>query len=234
MTMFLSGNGPIVVLAAAAGIAAILAAGRIAIRAADRRRAQRRRRQSLAPLAALKARIIGRKGEARVARRLDALRVVALHDVTLADERGVTQIDHVALSPHGLVVIETKNFSGEVRGDLDGEKWVRHRHGERFAFQNPLRQNYRHLKAVERAIGDRRVPVRGYILAVGPARFQGPLAHAVHSLDRLPEIFERTSGAPVDPALLEAAWSRLVRNVVAIARSPRLIPQVAGKDRYHG
>jgi hypothetical protein len=182
----------------------------------------------------MKAEIIGRKGEARVARCLNALGVVALHDIMLADERGVTQIDHVALTPDGLVVIETKNFSGEVRGEVDGEEWVRHYHGERFAFQNPLRQNYRHMKAVERAVGDRRVPIRGYVVAVGPARFLGEIAQAVHSLGQLPEMFSRPHRASVEPAVLDAAWGRLVRNVVAVAQSPRSMTQPVRMERTHG
>ena len=94
------------VLSAVGGIALLLVLKR-RIAAAPRRRA-------LAPLRDLKATLIGRKGEAGVGAALARLRLLALHDVVLADDRGVTQIDHLVRAGDGIVVIETKTYAGVI------------------------------------------------------------------------------------------------------------------------
>jgi hypothetical protein len=188
--------------------------GRESISQAVRRRtATERRRSALAPLRELKAVIIGRRGESRVAAVLALLGVPALHNVVLEDWRGRTQIDHIALTRHGFVVLETKTYSGTVAGAVGGAEWVQTVGGrkDRNRFQNPHRQNYRHVKAVELAVGDRRIPVRGYVVTAGAALFVGDLAASVVPLDRLGEIFRRPDEPGIDPATLAAAWSRIIR-----------------------
>jgi hypothetical protein len=163
----------------------------------------------------LKATIIGRRGESKVAAILAHLGVPALHNVVLEDGRGPTEIDHVALTRHGIVVLETKTYSGVITGAVNGGLWVQtvggHReHRETNRFQNPHRQNYRHVKAVELVAGDRRIPVRGYVVTAGTARFQGDLAASVVPLDRLAEIFRQREEPGIDPTSLAAAWYRIV------------------------
>lgn len=62
----------------------------------------------------------GRLGEwlvkTKVRRKLPADTYHAFHDVTLADEAGSTQIDHLFVSPFGLFVVETKNYKGWIFG----------------------------------------------------------------------------------------------------------------------
>ena len=50
----------------------------------------------------------------------------------------------------GIFVIETKNMSGWIFGSADQQKWTQvQKRGKRRSFQNPLRQNHAHVKAVE-------------------------------------------------------------------------------------
>ena len=75
----------------------------------------------LLAIAALKglfsARLKGAAGERAVARVLNRLGEAALHDIILPDGRGgLTQIDHVVLTQAGLLVVETKNYAGQVLG----------------------------------------------------------------------------------------------------------------------
>jgi len=72
-----------------------------------------------------------------------------LHNVTLNTPDGTTQIDHVFLSPYGLFVLETKNMSGWIFGSERQAQWTQKLYKHTFKFQNPLRQNYKHLKALE-------------------------------------------------------------------------------------
>ncbi|MEN9358739.1 MAG: hypothetical protein RL095_274 [Verrucomicrobiota bacterium] len=73
-----------------------------------------------------------------------------LNNVTLKLEDGsTTQIDHVIVSRFGIFVIETKNMAGWIFGKADQAQWTQtFPNGTKNSFQNPLRQNYRHLMAL--------------------------------------------------------------------------------------
>jgi len=64
---------------------------------------------------------VGKRGELAVTDALKSLPndYAMLNDLTLPDGRG--NIDHVIVAPHGLYVIETKNYSGRVK--CLGDKW---------------------------------------------------------------------------------------------------------------
>ena len=72
-----------------------------------------------------------------------------LNNVTLKLENGTTQIDHVLVSRFGVFVIETKHYKGWIFGDEKSREWTQVIWGRKYRFQNPLHQNYRHLKAVQ-------------------------------------------------------------------------------------
>lgn len=76
-----------------------------------------------------------------------------LHNVTLNTPDGTTQIDHVFLSPYGIFALETKNMSGWIFGSEKQAQWTQKLYKRTFKFQNPLRQNYKHLKALEATLG---------------------------------------------------------------------------------
>jgi len=60
-----------------------------------------------------------------------------------------TQIDHVIVSRYGIFVIELKNYSGWIFGDEKSKVWTQtFGKNRKFTFQNPLRQNYRHVMAI--------------------------------------------------------------------------------------
>jgi restriction system protein len=59
----------------------------------------------------------GRAGEAQVGAVLDRIGADTLHEVLLPDGRGgIIQIDHLILTGAGILVVETKNYSGLVFG----------------------------------------------------------------------------------------------------------------------
>jgi hypothetical protein len=110
--------------------------GASAQREYDRRHAQReaRAREKLGGLGVLLARVTdepqstaawkkGTDGEARAAARLDKLLdgsgVRLLHDRRMPGSRRAN-IDHVALGPGGITVIDTKNYRGKVRVERVG------------------------------------------------------------------------------------------------------------------
>lgn len=73
-----------------------------------------------------------------------------LNNVTLPlSNGGSTQIDHVIVSKYGIFVIETKNYKGWIYGNEKQRQWTQaFANGSKFKFQNPLRQNYLHIKTL--------------------------------------------------------------------------------------
>lgn len=104
--------------------------------------------------------------------RLDRQVYRRLHDVTLITPDGTTQIDHVFVSPFGIFVLETKHMKGWIFGGEKQAQWTQLFHKKRFTFQNPNRQNYKHLKALQAALGIGPDFVHSVIVFVGPSTFK--------------------------------------------------------------
>ena len=100
----------------------------------------------------------GKCGELFVAwvlkKRLDKNVYRILNDVMIPDSAGgTTQIDHIVLSPYGIFVIETKNMKGWIFGDRNSDKWMQQIYRCKNQFQNPFRQNYKHIVSLAELIG---------------------------------------------------------------------------------
>jgi hypothetical protein len=71
-----------------------------------------------------------------------------LNHITLRVKDETTQIDHVLVSRFGIFVIETKDYAGWIFGGQGDRYWTQVLYGSKFRFQNPIRQNYKHVSAV--------------------------------------------------------------------------------------
>lgn len=116
----------------------------------------------------------GARGERRVHKALtsvlDEKDYQVLTDLILPVAGGTTQIDHLLLSRFGIFLIETKNMSGWIFGGADQQKWTQvQKGGKRHSFQNPLRQNYSHVKAVEEILKVDREALHNFVVFVGIA-----------------------------------------------------------------
>lgn len=75
---------------------------------------------------------------------------ILINDIVLKSGNGTTQIDQVIVSKFGLFVIEIKNYKGWIWGNANSQYWIQTlSKGSKNKFQNPLRQNYKHIKALE-------------------------------------------------------------------------------------
>ena len=72
-----------------------------------------------------------------------------LNNVTLSTPDGTTQIDHVLVAATGIFVIETKHYSGWIFGNPQDRQWTQTIYQKKSQFQNPLHQNYGHIKALQ-------------------------------------------------------------------------------------
>lgn len=107
--------------------------------------------------------------------RLDGSEYRSLHNVTLSTRDGSTQIDHVVVSRFGVFVIETKNLTGWIFGDERSKQWTQSIYGHRYQFLNPLRQNYKHLKAMEDLLGLGPRCLHSVVVFTGNSRFKTEL-----------------------------------------------------------
>ena len=96
----------------------------------------------------------GARGESKVSRRLGIFLPSGSYeifdDVTLPTARSTTQIDHIVVSPFGIFVIETKNYSGWIFGSAESKQWTQVLYKNKYRLLNPLWQNAHHVKAVKR------------------------------------------------------------------------------------
>ena len=116
----------------------------------------------------------GERGAARVLAPLEGRGWIVLHDRLMS--KGRENIDHIAIGPAGVVVIETKNWSGKVRVTPQGLR--RNGRDERATLEQVLRQT----AAVRAALGPGAgaVPIRPflYVHRAQMDRDQGPFKPA--------------------------------------------------------
>lgn len=75
-----------------------------------------------------------------------------LNDIMIKSSKGTHQIDHIVISKFGIFVIEMKNYYGMITGDEYKDKWIQHLGKKKYYFNNPIRQNYGHIKALEEVL----------------------------------------------------------------------------------
>lgn len=99
---------------------------------------------------------IGEIGEYKINIQLDQLPAdcKTLSDIMIENVRsstGYSQIDHIVIHPYGIFVIETKNYSGRIKGKKNYKSWYVN---GKFPMYNPLRQNKGHIHALKRVLND--------------------------------------------------------------------------------
>jgi len=126
----------------------------------------------------------GQDGEIRVAldiTTLDRSTYHAVHNVTVQVSDGTTQIDHVVVSKYGIFVVETKNYTGWIFGKERERNWNRNSNGRSDSFQNPIRQNHRHIAALSELLGVEQHLFHSVIAFCGQSEFKTPMP--AHVLD---------------------------------------------------
>lgn len=135
---------------------------------------------------------IGSIGERLVARRLrDGLpdEYLILNDVYLPLPDGTTtQIDHIVVSQYGVFVVETKCYKGWIFGNTESRVWTQSlyagRRGwakrtEKHTFQNPIRQNFRHICAIADNLGIDKSYFHGVIAFMDDCEFKTEMPDGV-------------------------------------------------------
>ena len=153
----------------------------------------------------------GIEGERQVQKQLKKLDLEAMHDVILPDGKGgLTQIDHIVLLSDKILVIETKNYSGLLFGNVSDLIWT-HKIGRRtHRLQNPLRQNKLHIKAVQALKPG--VPVSGLVIFTNHSKFPNGIPNGVIQLKDLKKYLGHNTCFETKKTLKDA-WRILKLNV---------------------
>ncbi|HHX8487951.1 TPA: NERD domain-containing protein [Vibrio diabolicus] len=95
-----------------------------------------------------------------------------IKDVTLPTSDGTTQVDHIVVSKYGIFVVETKNMKGWIFGSARQRQWTQKIYRHSSKFQNPLHQNYKHIKALETLLGCSEEHLHSVIVFIGDSTFK--------------------------------------------------------------
>lgn len=168
----------------------------------------------------------GAFGEYRVNSRLcsslDEEHYQILRDLTLPTKDGTTQIDHIVVSPCGVFVIETKNMKGWIFGDVKQARWTQVLHSHKSQFQNPLRQNYKHIKVVQELLGLEARQIHNVVAFVGSAKPKTEMPENVLWSERqLANFIEETREVFFDGNEVRSFADRLNENALESSRKTR-------------
>jgi hypothetical protein len=95
-----------------------------------------------------------------------------IKNVTIPTEDGTTQIDHIVVSKYGIFIIETKNMKGWIFGKPSQKQWTQKIFKQSFKFQNPLHQNYKHIKTLESYLDVDPNSLHSVIIFIGDSTFK--------------------------------------------------------------
>lgn len=108
-----------------------------------------------------------------------------LNNITLQIGEKTSQIDHILVTETGVFIIETKHYTGWIFGDSHGGQWTQVIYGKKSKFQNPVRQNYGHLKALRVLFNLPADAFKSLVVFTGDAEFKTDLGPTVFKLPQL-------------------------------------------------
>jgi restriction system protein len=103
---------------------------------------------------------------------LDKNKYHLIKNVTLPTDDGTTQVDHIIVSIYGVFVVETKNMKGWIFGGQNQRTWTQKIYKYSSKFQNPLHQNYKHVKTLEAILGLKYNQIHSVVVFVGDSTFK--------------------------------------------------------------
>ena len=144
--------------------------------------------------------------------RLERVAEAAAHQVLVPDGMGgFIHIDHILLTPRGVLVLDTRRVAGLIFGGDQMSDWTVMGRGHRYTFDNPQPALYDRIAAVKAIVGE--VPVEGRLLFSNVGKFTKGIPKWVVMLDGIEVEFPVVArGDPTlaPPEQYQEAWSRLV------------------------
>jgi hypothetical protein len=178
-------------------------------------------------LVALAAAALVRRHRRRARRRallerLGRFALEAVHRVQVPDGMGgFYHLDHLLLTPRGVLVLDTRRVPGLIFGGDQMSEWTVLARGRRDTFDNPQPALYDRIAAVKALVGE--LPVEGLIVFSNVGRFAKGKPKGVVMLEELeagltpidPAARAASAGEPAGVATMRAAWAGLVAHLRA-------------------
>jgi hypothetical protein len=144
--------------------------------------------------------------------RLERVAFEAVHQVLVPDGMGgFIHVDHLLLTPRGVLVLDTRRVAGLIFGGDQMSDWTVMGRGRRFTFDNPQPALYDRIAAVKALTGE--VPVEGRLLFSNVGKFTKGIPKWVLMLDGIevefPVVDRGMKSSPVFAQFADG-WSRLV------------------------
>lgn len=149
---------------------------------------------------------------------LDKNKYHLMKNVTLPTDDGSTQIDHVIISEFGIFVIETKNMKGWIFGSEHQKQWTQKIFKHTSKFQNPLHQNYKHVKVLSSCLEVNENTLFSVIAFVGDSTFKTAMPDNVTNTGGLVRYIKSKK----EPILSQFE----IKNIVLSIEAGRLAPSI--------
>ena len=144
--------------------------------------------------------------------RLERVALAAAHQVLVPDGMGgFIHIDHILLTPRGILVLDTRRVTGLIFGGDQMSDWTVMGRGHRYTFDNPQPALYDRIAAVKALVGD--APVEGRLLFSNVGKFTKGIPKWVVMLDGIEMEFpvvDRGGDAFANSEQHADTWSRLL------------------------
>ncbi len=157
-----------------------------------------------------------------------------LNHITLRLPDGTTQVDHILVSRFGVFVIETKNYNGWIFANAQHANWTQVMYKKKSQFQNPIFQNFRHVKAV-RGLLDFLPPdcIKSVVVFTGNAEFKTEVPSGVISLSALADHIREHTTEVMSQNRMQFCVGRLEATRLAITNETD-VEHVLNLKRRHG
>jgi hypothetical protein len=143
--------------------------------------------------------------------RLERIAFRAVHHTQVPDGMGgYFHVDHLLLTPRGVLILDTRRVPGLIFGGDQMSEWTVMARGRRFTFENPQPALYDRIAAVKAIVGE--LPVEGRLLFSNVGKFTKGIPKWVLMLDSIevefPVVGAEMRNQPGHEALL-LTWQRL-------------------------
>ena len=144
--------------------------------------------------------------------RLERVAFEAVHQVLVPDGMGgFIHIDHLLLTPRGVLVLDTRRVVGLIFGGDQMSDWTVMGRRRRYTFDNPQPALYDRIAAVKALVDD--IPVEGRLLFSNVGKFTKGIPKWVLMLDGIEvefSVVDRSTKSSPAFAHFTESWGRLV------------------------
>lgn len=135
-----------------------------------------------------------------------------INDLLFETEPGKScQIDHVLINPHGIWVIETKNYAGKIYGQDNQREWIQilAYGNEKNTFYNPVKQNSTHIYQLSKKLNVKKV-FQNLVIFLPQADITDVNSDYVHYIYELPELVNKDTGVLLSSEQMEYFYNCLI------------------------